>query len=204
MFSIEGKFFRTLSRFSDLVILNILFLLCCLPVITIGASITALYSVTKKMAENRESYIVKGFFLAFKENWKQSTIIWLILFLPTSIVSIDLYIGNFIPKGPAQTFFKGFILLALMIILFVLLYALTLQCTFQNTIRNNIKNALLISLAHTPWSILMVLLSISPFLCLLYIGQFFATELLAMLVIWFSGTAYINSFILNRIYTKYM
>lgn len=204
MFNIEGKFFGALSRFSDLVILNILFLVCCIPVVTIGVSITALYSVTKKMVEDKESYIVRSFFHTFKENFKQSTIIWLILLVPAMVISIDLYIGNFIKEGMAQTLFKGFMLLAMMLIMFVMLYALTLQCTFQNTLKNTLKNALIISLAHTPWSLVMVLLTISPFISLLYIGQFFATELLAMLLIWFSGAAYINSFLLNRIYKKYM
>lgn len=61
MFQLDGKFFGALSKLSDLVILNILFLACCLPIVTIGASITALYAVTKKMAEDREGYIFKGF-----------------------------------------------------------------------------------------------------------------------------------------------
>ena len=121
MFSIEGKFFGALTRFSDLVILNILFLICCVPVITIGASITALYSVTNKMAEDKENYIVKSFFRAFKENLRQSTIMWLILLIPEVIISIDLYIGNFIAIGLPQTLFKGFMLLAMLLVFFVML-----------------------------------------------------------------------------------
>ena len=62
MFSIEGKLFGALSRMADLVILNVLFLLCCVPVITTGAAITAMYYVAGKMAENKEGYIFKSFF----------------------------------------------------------------------------------------------------------------------------------------------
>lgn len=67
MFSIEGKFFGTISRLGDLVILNILFLVCCIPIVTIGASITAMYSVTKKMTEDKEGYILKVFFVHLKK-----------------------------------------------------------------------------------------------------------------------------------------
>lgn len=67
MFSIEGKFFGTISRLGDLVILNILFLVCSIPIVTIGASITAMYSVTKKMAEEREGYIVRSFLRHLKK-----------------------------------------------------------------------------------------------------------------------------------------
>lgn len=137
MFRIDGKFFGALSKLADLVILNILFLACCLPVVTIGASITALYAVTKKMAEDREGYIFKGFFISFKDNFKQSTIMWLILLVPIVIVSVDLNISNLMKEGSAQTIFKGFLLLV-------------------------------------------------------------------ALLIWFSGTAYLNSLMLNKIFRKYM
>ena len=62
MFNIDGKFFGVLSRLADLVILNLLFLVCCIPVVTVGAAVTAMYSVTWKMAEEKEGYILKGFF----------------------------------------------------------------------------------------------------------------------------------------------
>ena len=105
MFQLDGKFFSALSRMADLVILNILFWACCLPVVTIGASITAMYAVTKKMAEDREGYIFKGFFIAFKENFRQSTIMWLILLVPIGIVSADMYISNW---GLARHFSRAF------------------------------------------------------------------------------------------------
>lgn len=204
MFQLEGKFFGAISKLGDLVILNILFWVCCLPIVTIGASITAMYSVTKKMAENREGYIFKGFFSAFRENFRQSTIMWLILLVPVLIVSVDMYIANLFWEGMAQTFFKGFMLLAWMIIMFVMIYAFTLQSTFENTVKNTLKNALLISLAHTPQSLVVTFLALSPFISLLYFGEYFGMELLAILLVWFSGTAYLNSFILNKIFKKYM
>lgn len=201
----DGKFFGAISRLGDLVILNILFLICCVPVITIGAATTAMYSVTKKMAEDKEGYIFKSYFKAFRENFRQSTVMWLILLICAGVLSADFYVcNNFMKKGLAQTFAKGFLLLALFVLIFVFLYSLTLQCTFENTIKNTMKNALLISLGHAPWSILMAVLALSPFIALLYFGEYFGTELLVMLLIWFSGTAYTNSFVLNRIYKRYM
>ncbi|MFQ9514541.1 MAG: YesL family protein [Eubacterium sp.] len=204
MFNIDGKFFGFISRLGDLVILNVLFWVCCIPVFTIGAATTAMYSVTKKMAENKESYIIRSFFQAFKENFKQSTIMWLILMVLALIPLIDFYIISFMEKGIAQTLFRGFMLLSLIVIIFVIIYALTLQCTFENTIKNTLKNALFISLGHAPWSIVITILTLSPYISLLYFGKYFGVELLAILLIWFSGVAYINSFILNRIYKKYM
>lgn len=130
---------------------------------------------------------------------------WLILLVCGLIVSVDLYIcNNLMEEGALQTFVKGFLLLAFLLIVFVVLYSLTLQCTFENTIKNTLKNALLISLGHAPWSVLMSVLALSPFISLLYFSEYFGTELLVMLLIWFSGVAYVNSFLLNKIYKKYM
>ena len=78
---------RILTRIFDLIILNLLFIICSLPVITIGTSLSALYSVTLKMVRNEEGYIVRGFFKAYKENLKQSMIIW----IPTALCGVFLY-----------------------------------------------------------------------------------------------------------------
>ena len=61
-FNMDSPIMRFLSRLCDLMILNILCLICCIPIVTIGASITALYSVTLKMVKGEDSYIAKGFF----------------------------------------------------------------------------------------------------------------------------------------------
>ena len=127
MFGIDSKFYEVVSRIADLVVLNLLFVLCSLPIITIGASTTALYGVTKKMAENREGYIFRNYFRLFKENFKQSTIMWIILLLFALIPTIDLYIINSFEKTIVTTALKGLMLAAALAILFVFLYAMALQ-----------------------------------------------------------------------------
>lgn len=66
-FSIDGKGFRFLSTMSELVTLNLLWLLCCIPIVTIGASTAALYTITIKMVKNEDSYVIRGFFSSFKQ-----------------------------------------------------------------------------------------------------------------------------------------
>ena len=108
MFGIDSKFYEVVSRIADLVVVNLLFVLCSLPIITIGASTTALYGVTKKMAENREGYIFRNYFRLFKENFKQSTIMWSILLLLALIPTIDLYIINSLKKNNSNNSAKRF------------------------------------------------------------------------------------------------
>ena len=68
-FSMDGTLFRFLSKVADIMILNLLFILCCLPVVTIGAAVTALSYVTLKMKDQEEGYIWKSFFQSFKQNF---------------------------------------------------------------------------------------------------------------------------------------
>ena len=81
IFDMNNTFFRFMSKVADLCILNIICVICCIPVITAGASITAMYYVTLKMVRNEDAYIVRSFFKSFKQNFKQATIINLIMLL---------------------------------------------------------------------------------------------------------------------------
>ena len=204
MFNIDSGFWGFVSKLTDLVVLNILFLICCIPIITIGASVTALYGVLQKMTDNKEGYIVRSFLKLFKENFRKSTIMWLILFIILIITSVDIYIVNSILEGMLKYMFNGFMVLAIIIVIFVMQYALTLQCTFENTINNTMKNALFMSIGHLPWTFIITILTLSPFLAVAFLTKFIGVEIFLMLLIWFSGVAYINSFIFNKIYRKYM
>ena len=80
---------RALTKICDMICLNVIWLICCIPIVTIGASTTALYSVMLKMVKNEEGYIFRSFFKAFKENFRQSTVIWLLFVLVSVIWWID-------------------------------------------------------------------------------------------------------------------
>ena len=74
-FNMDSPVMNFLGRVADLVWLNILYIICCLPIFTIGAATSALYYVTMKMVADEEGYITKSFFKSFKDNFKQATII---------------------------------------------------------------------------------------------------------------------------------
>ena len=78
IFAPDGKLARCLNCIGNLMILNILTLICCIPLVTAGAAMTALYTMTMRMARNEEGSIVREYFQAFRDNFKQATILWLI------------------------------------------------------------------------------------------------------------------------------
>ena len=72
-FSLDSKFSQIMGRVFDLMMLNIIFLIMCIPIVTIGANFTAMYYVTLKMIKNEETYIFRTYWKSFRENFKQAT-----------------------------------------------------------------------------------------------------------------------------------
>ncbi len=89
-FDLENPFWNFVAKLVDAIWLNLIFIIFSLPVITIGASATAMYTVTLKMVRDREGYMFKGFYKAFKENFKQATNIWIIVAILATVLWIDL------------------------------------------------------------------------------------------------------------------
>ena len=92
IFDMDSGFFRALSRLADLMILNLIFVVCCIPIVTIGPALTAMHYVTLKMVDNEEGYIVRGFFKSFRQNLRQAIIIWVIMLLLGCLLATDLLI----------------------------------------------------------------------------------------------------------------
>ena len=203
-FSMDNKFFTFMNKVADLCILNIICLVCCIPIVTAGASITAMYYVTLKMVRNEEAYIVRSFFKSFKDNFKQATIINLIMIAVGAVLYLDLNVAKNMPGSAGQIFYAIF--MAFVIIYYVLLlYVYPILARFYNTIRNTIKNALFMAIRHLPYTVVMVLIGLCPLL-LLFIGsyQIQSTLFVLFLVMGFGVIAYCNSFFLVKIFDLYM
>ncbi len=199
-FSIDSPIMQFLSRLTDIIILNILFLICSLPVVTIGASATALYSVTLKMVKNEESYILRSFFSAFKSNFKHSTVSWLFLLLAGTVVWIDYRIlGS--TDGSFSRIFTAVLIPVCMILLFTSIYIFPFIARFENTIKNSLKNAFFISIAQLPYTLLLLLLLVLAVALTLFID--FRIIGFVWFVMGFSGLAYLNSFLLRRAFRKF-
>lgn len=199
LFDADGTLMSVLGKIADLVLLNVLFLICSIPVFTIGASTTALYYVTFKTLKNEEGYIAKEFFRSFKENFKQSTIVWMLFLVLYVILGLDLFVlfrmdSSFATTGIALVMIPGFL------VLFAGLYVFPLLSRFENTIKATIKNALLLSIANIPKTILMLVVSITiPAVCLS------SLKLLPLFVICaFSVVAQINGALLYSVFEKLM
>lgn len=201
-FNMDSPIMRFLSKLCDLIILNILCIICCIPIITAGASITALFSVTLKMVKGEESYIVRGFFKGFKDNFKQATIIWLIMAVFGIFMYMDYRAAYVLPTNVRNVFQ---VMIGAIMILYAMLftYIFPYLARFENSIKNIFKNSLLIAVLNLPWTLLMTVLPIA----LVFITFLTSYTLVYGSMIWilfgFSLVAYMNSGIFRKVFAKY-
>lgn len=197
--STDHPFFEVMGDLGDEVILNVMFVLTSLPVITIGASLTALYRISLRRQRGESNYAAKEYFRAFREEWRQSTRIWLIAFFVGILLGFDIfYMKNL---GRVYAIAIGIVVV---ICSFIFSYAFPLQARFQNTIKNTLKNALVLSVTYLPYTLLIVALNSIPAVCIAA-GNF--VTMMAMPVYCFVGfalTARINSFFFNKVFQKFM
>lgn len=160
-FDIDSPVMRFLGKVADLMILNLVTLVCCLPVVTIGASLTAMHYVLLKMVRNEESYIVRSFFKSFKDNFKQATIIWFIVLLVLVILGADLRIINDSSLGFPQPL-KILLYALIMVSYMAVCYVFPVLSRFDNTVRKTVKNALLMAILSFPKTVLMMVVYLLP------------------------------------------
>lgn len=204
LFNMDNKFFTFMGRVADLIILNFLCIICCIPIVTAGASITAMFYVTMKMVRNEESYITKNFFHSFKQNLKQSILINIIMLLAFAVLVVDISLV----RGMNGTLYKVlFYVFMFILFLYALLYLYLypVLAKFYNTTKNLFINAFLMSIRHLPYSFLMIIISLLP-VGIFFIPSLRMQSLLLMLscMIGVSLIAYINSFFFVKIFDQYI
>ena len=204
LFGIDNKFFETLEKISNIVILNFLYILFSIPIITIGASTTATYFVAMKIVQNEEGYIFKTFIKSFKENFKISTIVWIMIMLVGGVLILDFHISNAIPNSSISNIFKLILTMVSIIIIFNITYVFPIICKFDNSIKNTIINAILISIQNLPYTIIMSLLNLIPIISILFFSNYLGYIAFFYIIIGYAVVSCINSFFLNNILNKYI
>lgn len=201
----NGPVFRFFSHIGDLILLNLLCILCCLPFVTAGASITAMYYVTLRMQRKQDIYVFKDFFHSFRQNLKQGIALHLLFTAITIILALDLYV---LWELLEYDFFFKLVFGALCVLsvwfLSNCLYTYPLLAQFNNTIRGILKNARFMCLKHFPHTLAMLLVTSAPWIAGLYFPYLLEWVLIIYLFIGFSVIAYFNSRYFVTIFDQYI
>ena len=161
-FNLDSPIMAGLSRMADLAILSLLWFVCCLPIITIGASTTAMYYVALKLVrEEGEEKITTMFFQAFRSNFKQATALNIISLVIGVVLSLDCWIMLH-SEGTTATFCAAVFFVMLVWLLCIMFYVYPMQAQFYNTIKQTLINAALLSMRKFPITVIVFVLNMLP------------------------------------------
>lgn len=203
IFNEDNPFFKLMNRIADMIVLNVLFLISCIPVITIGPALTALYYVAINTWSREDGYIFRMYKKSFKDNFKQSVIMWLLLLVIGSILSVDVWYWVSQWKLTGNSMYKpltviSVILLVLYILIFT--YVWPLQAKFTNTIGGTIKNALAMVITHVPETMGIWFIFAAVALCVYMMN----IARVSVLIIGFSLIAYLQAWIFRHVFKPYL
>lgn len=184
-----------LSRLGDLIALNLIWALCCVPIVTIGASTVAMNAVAQQLSREECSGVLRAFLKAFKRDWKQGTLLFLLLIAIAGVTVVDIYYL-------LQVKFPALLVVVCMLppvaLVFSASFAFPLLARFDNTIWNTLKNALLLSIANLPLSFCLSALNLLPLALFLLLPRVFVYTSSVWVFIGSAAICYCNACLLKK------
>lgn len=202
LFDLDSPVMLFISRLCDIVILNIVFLLTCIPIFTIGAANTALYDVVFRMDTDREGKLLATYFRSFKENFRQSTALWLILLLFGIATYVNMTRFSFLGESSYLLGYGLFLLSMLVLILevFIFSYSFPLLSRFRNSTGQTAGNAILLAIGNLPRTLVVCVINCFPWVLLLVNFYAFIRLGFIWVILYFAAAAYFNSRVLKKIF----
>lgn len=198
----DGLLYRFVNRLVDLIKLNIVFMVSCIPIFTIGTAVTAMYSITLKMCKNQEGYIVKGYFNSFKANFIKSTKIWLIFLFVFLVLGIDFFYTASILN--LSRVIQVVWMAVFLIVTMIASYTFPQIAFFENSISNYLKNAFIMSMTRIGFTVPIVLLNLIFVFCAAMGGKFLMYGARVYIFFGWALIAFVNSFLFNKVFERYV
>lgn len=201
-FAADGALGIIMEKIADFLILSVLYLLFSIPIVTAGASATALYTVTLRMVRHEEKKTARGFWNAFRENFRQATLIHLILTAVLLLLVFYALAVSILP-GNLQIVFGVLTGIFLIVWLMEAVFVFPVQARFCGGICRTMKNAWLMAAANFPYFLLIVLISGLPIWNLLLLPAVFLRILILWILLGPGLLAWVNSRLFQRCFQKY-
>lgn len=201
MFSLDSPIMKLLGLVSDLFLLNLLWLLCCLPVVTAGASTVALYFSCIRLQKDSGS-VLKDFWQSFKSNFRQATVLWLLILLVLAVLLWEGYLLYTLDFA-MTSFYLILYLCSVFIFGLMCVFLFPLQAWYHNPICSTLRNALLFSIGHLLYAMGMLVLSCIPLLWMVLQLESFLQFALIWLIFGVAVIVYLNCKLFLRAMEKH-
>lgn len=199
LLSYDGPLAQTIRLVWRYFVLNLCFIICSLPIITIGATLSALFTVMLPIPE--DTAYIKKFFSAFRSNFSQATIIWLIILIPLSLLLFCLYLTLTI-SFPGHVLFRTIDLVLLIILMSLVSYVFPLQARYDNPPKTTVRNAFILCIGALLPGLLMSLITLIPVFTFIISIDLFVRLISLWPFIGFSLTARLNSSICMFVFSR--
>lgn len=188
----DSMLVRMGTTLTNLIELNLLWLVCCLPIITIGSATTAMYYTLYQMIDQKDDAIFAPFVRAFKRNFKQSTLLWIPLQLVGGVLALD---AAYLAVNCTRSFhvlWIAFIVLAVGYLV-ITTHAFAIMARFDSSNRQIIKNSLLLAVMNLLRSLAVVLLSVAPILVFLFLPDVVIKSLPLWVIVIFGAIFFVKA-----------
>lgn len=182
IFDQDSVIMKGMTRIGETIILNVLFVIFSLPIVTVGAALTAMYTVCFREAEQKSAPLWKTFRKAFKENFGKATALWLILLLIGGIIVYNLFMLAENPELGGGVI-RVMVLVAGIFYLMICPYVFPLQSRYENTVFGTLRNSVALAFGRFPVTLLLVAMNIIP----LVVAYFNFGVFLYLSILWFSA-----------------
>lgn len=199
----EGSLFNRIFGFlGQMILLNILWMVCSLPVITAGASSTALFYCTLKLHKDKDIRVLRDFFKSFRQNFIQSTAVWVLLLMAAGLIWMEKETLASMPASMGQIFYWVLAAIAIPLLL-IALYIFPTIAAFENKLTKLVSNAFYFSVKKIGYALIVAVITILPMTMTLVDAKLFPVYLFIWLTVGFSLTAYGNSWFMWRLFKPY-
>ena len=194
---------RLLAAIAELAILNLMWVICSLPIVTVGAATTGLYRGCLGMVRDSGEKPWRLFLREFKASFRRSTLLWLMLLAALLLIGADLAIFS-LWALPGKPLLLLVFLLSLLSWLVIASYAFPLTAQFDNNIRNTLKNAAIFGFGHPGKSLIILFLHVLPVLMYLLSPVLFWRFFIFWVLLGFAIVADVNSLLFQKIFDPYI
>ena len=202
LFHPDSRLMKLLTLVGQLMLLNIVWLICCIPVLTVGPSTTAMYVILRRLLRKEGPSILPDFFRAFRDNFKKSFLLNLILLIPMAMVVSLLYLTQ--SRSLAAAGFNLFAWIAIVVITMVWSYVWPLNAWFENSLGQTLKNAFLLPVSSPIAGLLATAMNLIPIVLLSVSLELFFRLLYFWLVLGGALIAFFNARLLLLQFRPFM
>ncbi len=198
LFNMDNPFFTTLSKICDILFLSVVWVLLCIPVITIGPASTAMYYATVKVIRRERGYLFREFFKSFRMNFKRGAIVGVLLTIVYAILYFDInYSWQMMAINHSKgSMFMGIFLALTFLTLCVTVFVFPILSRFEMTVKQLLKAGIYMAMRHLPFTFVMVVVTIATAILI------FLLPILVFILP--AASVFLNSFMMEHIFKRYM